>query len=139
MGTPIDKNEPANLCSVCWGDGKKFGPGPAPRFVTVQLSNFIPGSLWTPDYDQFLLTPYHLIQLPSPCQWQLYAPPFQWFLNYAPGFTFFIVVHIASGLFAFRNTNAPECATDIPSALTHGLDRIAYGGTCHVSWNPEYL
>lgn len=139
MGTPIPPNEPANNCAQCWGPGKAFGDFPTPRFMSVELTKFLPGEFWLPEYELLLLTTHDLVQLGPPCQWQVVAPPFQWFLNYAPGFTFFMVAHTPTGKLAFFEPNAPDCAIDFPSSLVAPNNRIAYGGFANITWNPEDL
>ncbi len=137
MGTPLPKNEPRDDCTICWGPGKPFGDSPTPRFIAAQFTQFLPGQLWLPEYDILLLTTRDLEPIDAPCQWQIIAAGFQWFLNFTPDFTFFMIIHIASGKRAFWQPNAPLCALDIQNSDTQPFDRITYGGFINLTWNPE--
>ena len=139
MGTVLPPNEDGVACGFCWGPGKTFGDTATPRYMGVQMSGLLPGEHWRWANEQLLLTPHFLVQTVAPCQYQIYAAPYQWLLDFRIATTVAMVIHAPSGKFVFRGSDAWPCSTLVFSDFENGIDRLTYSGKMRIFYNEEGL
>lgn len=139
MGTELPPNEPGPVCSICWGPGKPFGPGPTPRVVQMRLTRLLPGEHWDPDLDQLLLTTHWLEPDFLACAWFLDDGIFDWSYQLLPDRTGASVTRRSNSKQAFQYASPPICQVDFPNNITDPTDVIAYHGFANITWNPEDL
>lgn len=135
MGTPLASNEPANLCTTCWGPGKPFGEGPSPKVVEVRLTSLLPGEFHTTELEQLILTTHWLEQVINPCIYHINAGGLTWSLGWFSPFTTLSVIESATAHPVFDNQFAPLCSVDFGSTLFHALGTIMFGGFANITWS----
>lgn len=139
MGTPVNKQEPANLCPICWGPGKPFGDPPTPQIVQIRLTRLLPGEFFTDAYEEQLLRTHWLEQQVDPCRFVIFDPPLQWFVEWAPTATLVAVRDLATLRFAFVATVPAICQVDMASDIAAPLGNIAWNGFANITWDLEGL
>lgn len=139
MGTPLPANEPGELCSVCWGPGNPFGPGPTPRVVQMRLTSMLPGDNFTTELEQLLLTTHYLQQTFDPCFWRIDDGSFLWTFSLFPGLSQCEVFSGPPIRNSFTGTIATSCLVDFPDLTTSPADQVLWGGFANITWDLEGL
>ncbi len=134
MGTPLTANEPGNLCIVCWGPGKTFGPAPTPAVITLTLSGLLPGEFWDPDDEPNLLTPHLLEQTGLPCLFNIIDGDFTWNVNWNPTNTTITVNNRFTLRLVFNALIFTPCLLSAGNT-TPFAGNIATGGTATITWS----
>lgn len=135
MGTPLTANEPGDNCPSCWGVGLTFGDTQTPRVITVALSGFQPGDLFTSAIGQLLLVPHLLEQTDQPCRYQINDRTFFWELNYNFFGTSLDVRRIVDSAGAFFANVPEECALSLANEERFPNNRIIFLGHAAISWS----
>lgn len=135
MGTPIPPNESDNICTICWGPGKKWAAENQARYVWAQVANIQPAANWNPALEQLLLEPHVLIQQDFPCFFVVDDGAFTWVMVYQGLFTEMRINHIATNTKAFWDVAAPRCSMDFADPTENPAGRFGIGGTCHCSFD----
>jgi len=139
MGTPLPPNKPGNLCSYCWGIGKKFGDTQTPYVLRVQLFDLQPGEFWDPDQEMLLYTPKLLEQTGDPCIFNIHDGAFAWTWYFTATVTAAVVKHVATDTDVFRSAVGQECQLSFSSDIIQPLGEFAMFGSILATWNPEDL
>lgn len=135
MGTPLTANEPGANCPSCWGLGLTFGDTPTPRVITVALTGFQPGTLFTKTLEQLLLVPHLLEQTDQPCRYQINDGTFFWELNYNFFGTALDVRRISDSADAFFADVPDLCALTLENEVRFPINRIIMLGDAAISWS----
>ena len=139
MGTPLQPNEPAVPCALCWGVGQPFGEGATPHVIQVRLTKLLPGEHWNPDHESLLLQTHYLVSVPGPCAWRVEDSVFAWTASFDALETKCTVRRIADNKPAFVANFPPPCTVDMGSSLIQDLGNVAYNGFANITWDLEGL
>lgn len=130
---------PGNACPLCFGVDLPYEL-PTPKFIQMQLFDFVPGAAWQPEYEEELSSAMTLEQQGAfPCEWAALGERFGWLLIYHDGWTEFNVALSPLGIVvAFRAHPGERCLKYAGNELAEPPNRITLGGYAQITFGaPE--